>query len=181
MINNKKILLHVCCATCAAGCLERLKEMGFEDIVFFEFNPNIDPPEEHEKRCKDIRALSEMKNVPLIEGEHDHAMWLEAAEPYRGEKEGGKRCDVCFDIRLEKTAEKAKEIGAGVISTTLSVSPHKAYLKVLATGKEAAKKYGVEFLEEDFKKRDGFKKSLELSKKYNFYRQNYCGCEFSIR
>ena len=181
MNNNKKILLHVCCATCAAGCLERLREMGFEDIVFFEFNPNIFPPEEHEKRRSDIRALSGMKSVPLIEGGYDHSKWLKAAEPCSEEKEGGKRCGICFDMRLKKTAEKAKETGAGVISTTLSVSPHKAYLKVLAAGKEAAGKYGVEFLEEDFKKRDGFKKSLELSKKYNFYRQNYCGCEFSVR
>ena len=122
-----------------------------------------------------------MKSVLLIQGSYDHSKWLNTAELFSEEKEGGKRCDVCFDIRLEKTAEKAKEIKADVISTTLSVSPHKAYPKVLGTGKEAAKRYGIEFLEEDFKKRDGFKKSLELSKKYNFYRQNYCGCEFSMR
>ncbi|MCK5706014.1 MAG: epoxyqueuosine reductase QueH [Candidatus Aureabacteria bacterium] len=181
MENNKKILLHVCCATCGAGCVERLKELDFSDIVLFEFNPNIYPIDEYERRKKDMISLSEIKKIPLYTGAYDHEEWLKQIEGLQKEPEGGKRCDVCFKLRLKMTAKKSKELNIRFFTTTLTVSPHKNFKRIELIGKEAGKEYEVDFYSTDFKKNDGFKKSIEASKKYGFYRQNYCGCEFSIR
>ncbi len=179
MNDHKKILLHVCCATCAAGCVERLNDMGFEEIMLFEYNPNIFSQEEHQKRARDIKRLSEEKNIPLYTGPYDHNGWLEKAGHLHDEPEGGKRCDICFEIRLQETARKSRELGADFFASTLSISPHKNFLKIKTAGDNAGKSFGITFLAEDFKKKDGFKKCMQLSREYNFYRQNYCGCEFS--
>ena len=181
MNNNKKILLHVCCATCAAGCVETLREQGFEEIVFFEYNPNIFPFEEYEKRVFDLKRLSRMKGIPYHSLPYDHLVWLKEAGHLKDEKEGGKRCDLCFRLRLREAAKKAKELDIGFFTSTLSISPHKDFQRICSIGRDAGQNAGVGFLAQDFKKKDGFKKSLELSKKNDFYRQNYCGCEFSIR
>ncbi|MBN1521791.1 MAG: epoxyqueuosine reductase QueH [Candidatus Aureabacteria bacterium] len=181
MNNNKKILLHVCCATCGAGCVMRLKECGFEEIVLFEYNPNIFPTEEHQKRCQDIRRLSEEMHLDFLSLSYDHEKWLKEAASLEKEKEGGKRCDVCFGMRLRETAREAKRLGIPFITTTLSVSPHKNFDKIKEIGEKEAKRLGLEFYPENFKKKDGFKKSLELSRGFHFYRQNYCGCEFSMK
>ena len=98
---NKKILLHVCCATCAAGCADTLKSLNFEEIVFFEFNPNIFPPEEHQKRASDLSKLSQMKEIPYYTGLYDYHAWLKKTQHLRDEEEGGERCNICFQIRME--------------------------------------------------------------------------------
>lgn len=119
--------------------------------------------------------------IKFIEDKYNHASWLSAVKGLEGEPEKGKRCEVCYKYRLEKTAEFAKQNGFDVFATTLSVSPHKSAEVINRLGKELAQKYGLEFYEADFKKQDGFKKAMTLARELNFYRQNYCGCEFSQR
>jgi predicted adenine nucleotide alpha hydrolase (AANH) superfamily ATPase len=178
---KKGILLHVCCATCAAGSYERLKALGFKNIMFFEFNPNIFPSEEHDRRTKDIRKLCSLKEVPFHTAPCDHETWLKKVSSLKDEPEGGQRCSLCYRIRLEETAKKAAEIGVPFFACTLSISPHKDTRKINSIAEEIAGKCGVLFFPEDFKKKDGFKRSLQLSRELEFYRQNYCGCEFSMR
>lgn len=178
------ILLHSCCAPCSSSVLERLKQHFF--VTVFYYNPNIDLEEEFLKRQEEeirlIKSFNETdpKNqIKIITTSHQSADYLNFVCGLENEKEGGARCEKCFLLRLEKTAEKAKELGFDYFSTTLSVSPLKNSQKINEIGTSLSKKYGIKFLVADFKKQDGFKRSIELSKKYNLYRQNYCGCKFS--
>ena len=171
------LLLHACCAPCSSACLELLKD-DFDVTVYF-YNPNMDSAEEFSRRETEERRLCEALNIKLLVEEYDSAEFYSAVKGFEKEKEGGKRCERCFFLRLKKTAEKAKEKGFDYFTTTLTISPLKSADLLNEIGKKIAEEKGIPFLPSDFKKRDGYKKSVELSKKYDLYRQNYCGCVFS--
>jgi len=176
-----KILLNVCCAPDATHSINALREAGFEPITFF-YNPNIHPEEEYKARFADMEKLAKetacenIKDIP-----YDVKEWYALCGPFKDEPERGKRCEICFKLRLEKTATKAKDLGIGIFATTLTISPHKDTKLINRLGFDAAAKYCVKYYESDFKKKDGFKKSIELSHKHGLYRQDYCGCEYSIK
>ncbi len=171
-----KLLLHACCAPCATSVIERLIDK-FRLSVFF-FNPNIQPKKEYELRLKEIRKLCEYHHLPLIVPSYNPHEWFKKIKRYKHYPEGSKRCTVCYAYRLYNTAIYAKKHNFDYFTTTLSVSPLKKYDKIKNIGK-TLEALNVEFLDEDFKKKDGFKRSCELSKSFNFYRQNYCGCIYS--
>ncbi len=166
------LLLHVCCAVCAAGCVERLLAEGRGVRLFFS-NSNLDSRAEFERRLASVEQLAALTGLELEVDPYDHAGWLEAVAGLEREPEKGGRCPVCFGRALARTAKRAAELGAS-FATTLTVSPHKNSAVIFAAG--AA--FGA-FEPIDFKKRNGFARSLALSAEYGFYRQNYCGCEFS--
>ncbi|MBU0567677.1 epoxyqueuosine reductase QueH [bacterium] len=171
----KTVLLHICCGVCGSSVVERLREEGFTVKGFF-YNPNIHPRQEFGKRLEVAHRTSRILDFELIEGIYDKESWFKATEGEGNEPEGGRRCEICFRIRLEQTYKKSCRLGADYFATTLSVSPHKDLLAINKIGKELDKE---RFLERDFKKRDGFKKGIEFSKEHNLYRQNYCGCIYS--
>ena len=176
------LLLQCCCAPCSSAVLERLKE-HFNLKLYF-YNPNIYPEEEYNKRFAQLEKLLEKTEYPngieTVVARYNQNEFFEAVKGLENEKEGGKRCTQCFILRLEETAKKAKEIGADYFCTTLTVSPHKNSELLNQIGIKTGEKYGVKFLQSDFKKKEGYKRSTELSKEYDLYRQNYCGCKFSI-
>lgn len=180
-----KLLLHSCCGPCSTSVIERLT--GKYDITVFFYNPNVTEKEEYAKRrfaqIKFIEEYNQQVNdndkVALIEGEYIPEEFFSMVKGLEKEPEGGKRCTECFKLRLEKTAIEAKLNGFEVFGTTLTVSPHKNYPLISKIGKELALSYGLSFLDMDFKKKAGFQRSVELSKQYGLYRQNYCGCCFS--
>ncbi len=174
-----RMLLHSCCATCTAYPIELLKDKF--TISLFYYNPNIFPEEEYNRRFADIIVLANTTGTELIKGEYDAAGWDNAAGHLPGEPEGGRRCNLCFDLRLKKTADTAKEKSFDIFGTTLSISPHKNYEMINKAGALCAENSGIDFYRTDFKKKNGFKKAIGLSKKFSFYRQDYCGCEYSIR
>ena len=175
------LLIHSCCAPCSSYVLEYLS--GFFDITVFYYNPNISPAEEFEKRAKEqCRLIEEMlpdSGIKTVIADYDANEFFEIVKGLENEPEGGKRCKKCFALRLEKTAELAKEQNFDFFTTTLTISPHKNAQILNETGKEAALKYGVNYLFSDFKKKNGYRRSCELSEQYGLYRQNYCGCIFS--
>ena len=175
-----KVLLHACCAPCSAYVCEFLENEGYEITIYF-YNPNIFPTEEYEKRKNELIKFCELKNYNLILGEEDFNSWNDYIKGLEQEPERGKRCEKCFYFRLEKTAILAKEQNIENFTTTLSISPHKDFKTIEKVGNELTEKYGIKFLNYNFKKNDGYKKSTLLSQKYGFYRQNYCGCKYSIR
>lgn len=175
------LLLHGCCAPCSSACLEYLNK--YFDITLFYYNPNISPKSEFDKRLYEAqRLISEMpfeNDVKIIEGEYDYNAFLGIAKGLENVPEGGERCFKCYALRLEETAKQAKKLGFDYFCTTLSISPLKNSQKINEIGYEIEKKYGVKWLPSDFKKKEGYKRSIELSKEYNLYRQNFCGCVFS--
>lgn len=179
--NGKKpsLLLHSCCAPCSSSVIERIKD--FFSITVFYYNPNIFPEQEYiirkEEQIKYLKSIG----IPYIEGDYDKNSFYNAIEGLECEKEGGKRCYACYNFRMEKTAIKGKELNFDYFCTTLSVSPHKNSQYVNDIGSMLQEKYNIKFLHSDFKKRQGFLRSTQLSKENNFYRQNYCGCEYGIR
>ena len=181
--NNEtpKLLLHACCAPCSSYCLEYLSQ--YFEIVLFYFNPNISLKEEYEYRLEEEKrliSLMEFKNpVTIVESTYNPKEFFEAVKGLENEPEGGKRCAECFKLRLKATAEKAKEIGADYFTTTLTISPLKNAQLLNTIGEAYAEEYGVKWLYSDFKKKEGYKRSIILSKKYDLYRQDYCGCVFS--
>ena len=180
-----RLLLHSCCGPCSTACLERLYDR-FDVTVFF-YNPNITDVSEYELRKKTqkkvVRCFNEDLSydgkISFLEGPYDPERYLAWVAGHEEDREGGPRCGLCFELRLEKTAQTAKMQGFDAFTTTLTVSPHKDSPTILSIGRKLGLQYGVEFLEENFKKKDGFKRSIELSKKYGLYRQDYCGCGFS--
>jgi predicted adenine nucleotide alpha hydrolase (AANH) superfamily ATPase len=174
-----RLFLHICCAPDATHPIQILKDK-YEIDAFF-YNPNIHPGEEYAKRLEDMRFLAKKWDIVLHEGEYDKDRWLLLAEEYRDEPEGGRRCEICYRMRLEETAKKAIEEGYDLFGAVLTISPHKDAGKINEIGREISAKYGIPFLESDFKKKDGFKKSVELSKNLGLYRQDYCGCVYSIQ
>ena len=168
------LLLHACCAPCASYCLEYLTQ--YFDVTVFSFNPNIMPREEYDRRLEQFEKLR-IFDFGLIEGEYAQADYLDAVRGMEKEREGGARCEVCFRMRLEKTAELA----AGrfdYFASTLTVSPHKNAELINRIGAELAERYAVKWLYSDFKKRDGYKRSVLLCRELDIYRQTYCGCLF---
>ena len=175
------LLLHACCAPCCSSVLERLAS-EYRVTVFF-YNPNIFPEEEYRKRCLELeRFLKEFPTpIPadLLFGAYETERFDAVSEGRDDMPEGGARCMLCFRLRLFETARTAKERGFDLFTTTLSVSPLKNAKSLNETGLLAEKEYGVPYLVSDFKKKDGYKRSIELSKEYGLYRQDYCGCLFS--
>ena len=185
-MEKKKILLHSCCAPCSTAVIERLKDEF--DITILYYNPNIYPEEEYIKRkneeIKYIEILHQTRpdiNIDMIDCDYDSKSYYEAVKGLENEREGGARCAVCFKIRLQKTAELAKENNFDIFGTTLTVSPHKNAELINAIGLGIEKNLGIPFLVSNFKKKDGYKQSVTLAKENNLYRQNYCGCEFALR
>ncbi len=179
-----KVLLHICCAPCATTPIERLREQGNEVIGYF-YNPNIHPEQEYKKRLEQMEKLAKKIDLIYFEGNYEKNEWLKQCSKFKDEPEGGKRCELCYKMRLEKTASYAKN-NFDAFTTTLTISPHKNSELINRIGKEIGERYNIKFLEMDFKKtdssgKDGFKRSIVLSKKYNLYRQNYCGCIYSIK
>lgn len=175
------LLLHACCAPCSSYVLEYLNR--YFDITVFFYNPNITEVTEYEKRSAEIkRLISELPHtneIKLMYGKYDPESFLEMAKGMEKLPEGGERCFGCYRLRLEEAALAAKENGFDYFTTTLSISPHKNAEKLNSIGAELADKYDVPYLFSDFKKKNGYKRSCELSAVYNLYRQNYCGCAFS--
>lgn len=178
-----KLLLHSCCAPCSTYVIEYLSQY-FSIIVFF-YNPNIHPAEEYYKRLNEQKKLIEqfpVKNkVNFLEEKYDPEFFLKKTRGLESEPEGGKRCLECFYLRLDKTAKKAQELKIPYFTTTLTVSPHKNAESINQIGNKIANKYQLIFLFSDFKKKDGFKRSIILSKQYGLHRQNYCGCVYSMK
>ncbi len=175
---KKRILLHTCCAPCASGTIDRLKEDGYEVTLFF-YDPNIAPILEYQRRLNEARKLSEIYGIGFIEGEYKNLLWEKLTERFKNEPELGKRCTICYQMRLAETAQKAKELEFDYFTTTLTISPHKDSKRIEDLGESIGKRFGVNFLYYDFKKKDGFLKSIQNSKKYGFYRQDFCGCVYS--
>lgn len=180
---GKRLLLHACCAPCSSYVVEYLSE--FFDITLLYFNPNISPESEYEKRIGEVeRLLREMplkSEVRLLKGRYCPDEFFKMAKGLEELPEGGERCFKCYRQRLEEAAKTAKEGGFDYFTTTLSISPHKNAEKLNQIGEELEKDYGVKYLYGDFKKRNGYKRSIELSRIYGLYRQNYCGCVYSRR
>ena len=175
-----KLLLHACCGICSSSVLERL--YPFFDITILYYNPNIYPEKEYLKRFDTLKeAVLKMKiKVKLLEIGYQSKEFKEIAKGLENEKEGGKRCTKCFYLRLEKTAKFAQKYNFDYFTTTLSVSPHKDSQKLNNIGKALEEKYKIKYLYSDFKKKEGYKRSNELAKEYDLYRQNYCGCKYSL-
>lgn len=178
-----RLFLHSCCAPCSSYVLEYLSRY-FEITVFF-YNPNISPAEEYEKRVEEIRRMiGEMEfvhPVKLVEGEYDPQVFFQMAKGMEHIPEGGERCFGCYRLRMEEAARLAKEGNYDYSTTTLSISPLKNAQKINEIGEELAEIYQVSHLPSDFKKKNGYKRSIELSGEYELYRQDYCGCVFSKR
>ncbi len=175
------LLIHACCAPCSSYVIEYLSQYFHINILYY--NPNITDEDEYKYRLSEeerlINELPVKYPVKLIAGDYNPDIYLNAVKGLENESEGGKRCEVCFELRLREAAEKCREIGADYFLTTLTISPLKNAEKINAIGERIAEEYGVKYLPSDFKKKNGYKRSIELSKEYNLYRQNYCGCVFS--
>ncbi len=177
-LTRATLLLHSCCAPCSTACIQALKD--YFDITVFYFNPNITDKSEYEKRkAEQIKYLKAIGGVAFIEGEYDNKEFFDACKGLEGEKEGGKRCEKCIALRLDQTARLAEREGFQYFCSTLSVSPHKNSKFINEYGKGLS---GTSlYLENDFKKNNGYLQSIKLSKEYGLYRQNFCGCIFSKR
>lgn len=174
-----KLLLHSCCGPCSTAVLSLLAP--YFNITVLYYNPNIEPFAEYEKRKKEqIRFIQEFnhKNISFRDCDYDNETFRLAVVGLENEPEGGARCPVCFRLRMEYVANIAKNEGYDYFGTTLTVSPHKNSKQINEIGALLEEKYGVKYLYSDFKKKDGYKKSIEISRKYNLYRQDTCGCEF---
>ncbi len=178
-----KLLLHSCCAPCSSYVLEYLSKYFKITIVYY--NPNISPYDEYKKRLDEqIRLINEMKSInkiSLLECSYDNEVYEEEIKGLELEPERGSRCLKCYHLRLEYTAKLAKEMGFDYFGTTLSVSPYKSSEVLNRIGEELSCVYNIPYLYSDFKKKEGYKRSIELSKIYNLYRQDYCGCKYSKR
>lgn len=178
--NQEKTLVHICCAPDASYGVVTISE-EFGEVVGHFFNPNIWPEAEYEKRLRETVRLSSLYSFELIQGPFEQDRWSQAVAGLEDEPEKGRRCEVCIRFRLEECARVSNESGFKAFTSVLTVSPKKIASMVNDAGMESARKFGVPFIPLDLKKRDGFKKSVEISKKLSLYRQNYCGCRFSLR
>ncbi len=176
-----RVVLHACCGPCASACVPRLKQKGCDVVLLFA-NSNIDTEAEFEKRRAEAEKLAAHDGIAFASLPYDHADWIEnVAKGFEDAPEKGARCARCFRYSLAKTAEWAREHGVCDFTTSLTVSPHKPSAMVFEAGRDVAGKCATRFLEEDFKKKDGFKISVERTRELGLYRQSYCGCEFSRR
>ena len=185
MAEKRSVLLHSCCGPCSTACIERLLP-DYRVTVFF-YNPNITEKEEYLRRrdaqIKFIQAynekLSEEDRIEFIEGEYLPDDFFEVCSGFSNEPEGGRRCTECFKLRMERTAQVAVKTGNVMFGTTLTVSPHKNAEIINAAGEKQGEAFGVKYLPNDFKKENGYKRSVEISTEYGLYRQHYCGCIYS--
>lgn len=176
-----RLLLHSCCAPCSSYVLEYLNEIF--DITIYFYNPNIFPEAEYISRFDEqkrfINEFIKEKNIDLINGDFDKDKFYEAVKGLESQPEGGERCLKCFELRLLKTAEYAKKNSFDFFTTTLTISPHKNAEAINTIGEDIGNQHGVKYLLSDFKKNEGYKRSIQLSNDYNLYRQDYCGCVYS--
>lgn len=179
-----RLFLHSCCAPCSSYCLEYL--CTYFSITVFYYNPNISAQQEYLHRVEEQKRLiaaynAEKRGYPIaiIEGDYEPGRFFEMARGYEHCPEGGERCARCFDLRLRETAKQAREGGYDYFATTLTISPLKNAQKINEIGQTLSAEYGISWLPSDFKKKNGYKRSIELSAEYELYRQNYCGCAFS--
>ena len=190
LINNNlkekkvmRVLLHSCCAPCSSYVIEYLSKYFYITILYY--NPNISPRNEYDKRkAEQIRLINSMKTkypVSIIDVDYDNDLYEKAICGLEGEPERGKRCSVCFNLRLSKTAKVALENNFDYFATTLTLSPYKNAPLINEIGFKLEDMYGIKYLASDFKKKNGYKRSIELSSEYGLYRQNYCGCKYSKR
>ncbi len=177
MPEKTPVLLHICCAPDATAVQERLADT-YRVIGYFH-NPNIYPQAEYLRRLEAAQQVADNQGFQLIIAEYDPAGWEKAVRGWEKEPEQGRRCQACFEYNLNATAAQAKRLGIRLFTTTLTISPHKRTAQVFAAGQAAARARGLEFLALDFKKQDGFKRSLEISRALGLYRQDYCGCQYS--
>lgn len=177
-----RLLLHACCAPCSSATLERLA--GHFDLTILYYNPNIYPPEEYRRREAELERFvrdAGYAGMPVVELPYDPQEFYSAVKGLEEEPERGGRCTVCYRLRLERAAQYAAANGFAWFTTTLSISPVKDPIRLNAIGTELAEQYGLHYLQSEFRKKDGYKRSLALSAQYGLYRQDYCGCEFSKR
>jgi len=194
-----RVFLHSCCAPCSSYCMEYLRR--YFDLAVFYYNPNIMNEEEYRKRVAEQKRLIDaynrleeqevangtetevftLRKISFVEGEYDVARYLEAVKGLEDAPEGGSRCGRCFELRLRETAKVAKELGMDYFTTTLTISPLKNAQLINEIGNRIGEEVGIAFLPSDFKKNNGYLRSIELSKEYGLYRQDYCGCDFSMR
>ncbi|MCI8924064.1 MAG: epoxyqueuosine reductase QueH [Lachnospiraceae bacterium] len=188
---GKKLFLHSCCAPCSSYVLEYLR--NFFRITVFYYNPNITQEAEYRHRVEEQKRLIQIFNdeairepeeaypIHVVEGDYQKQLFFDAVKGLEGCPEGGERCFICYEIRLLETARRAKEAGADYFTTTLTISPLKNASKINEIGDRIGGMADIAFLPSDFKKKNGYKRSVELSKEYDLYRQDYCGCVFSRR
>lgn len=180
-LNERKptLLLHTCCAPCSSAVIERI--LPYFEITVYYYNPNIEPYEEYIKRKEEQkRYLIEIdKNIKFEDCDYEHEEFMKIAKGKEDLPEGGYRCHECYKLRLLKTALKAKEKNIEYFGTTLTVSPYKNSQVLNSLGREISEELNIKYLYSDFKKKEGYKRSIELSKKHNLYRQDYCGCSYS--
>lgn len=178
---KKKLLLHACCGPCSSYCLEVLSK--YFDITIYYYNPNIHPDQEYNRRLEEIkRFITEYKGVnkiELLETDYEVNDYFNSIKGLENLGEKSKRCYECYKLRLEKSCIYAKKNNYDYFTTTLSISPYKNSDWINEIGENLSKKYNINYLYADFKKNNGYKRSLDLSKKYNLYRQDYCGCIYS--
>lgn len=172
-----KVVLHICCGVCAAGAAEALATEGYQVLGFF-YNPNIHPEEEYQKRLETARRVAQELKFQLEVPAYESEEWLGQTSSLKDEPEGGKRCHVCYRLRLAKTYDYMMACGADAFTTTLTISPHKSAQVINKIGQEIG---GDKFLMRDFKKKDGFKRAVQLARRWELYRQDYCGCIYSMR
>ena len=196
----KKVFLHSCCAPCSSYCMEYLRQ--YFDVTVFYYNPNIMNEEEYRKRVKEQQRLidaynqldevnwtdgadeskiKKLRKISFVEGSYEVERYLDTIKGLEECAEGGSRCGRCFELRLRETARVAKEMGMDYFTTTLTISPLKNAQLINQIGNQIAEEMGIAFLPSDFKKNNGYLRSIELSKEYDLYRQDYCGCDFSKR
>ena len=178
--NVPKLLLHSCCAPCSSYCLEYLSD--YFSITVLYYNPNIED-EEFERRYREqVRLVSELETkhpVSVVRGVHNTDLYYNAVAGHENDPEGGERCRICFELRLDEAARFAKENGFDYFTTTLSISPLKDARLLNSIGRQMSERYGIRYLYSDFKKKNGYLRSIELSKEHSLYRQDYCGCVYS--
>lgn len=178
-----RLLIHSCCGPCSSYVLEYLS--NYFDITIFYYNPNIFPEEEYNRRAKEqedlIKTMSLKNPVSFVQGIYEPKKYYDLVRGHENDPEGGERCFLCYRMRLEEAAKMAKKGGYDYFTTTLTISPHKNAGKLNEIGEEVGGLYETAFLPSDFKKRNGYKRSIELSKEYDLYRQDYCGCVYSRR
>jgi len=176
-VGKRSLLLHACCAPCTIHVYQLLRKKY--SLTVFYYNPNIAPLSEYRRRHNEIISLSQKNDIKLLTGDYEIRNWTSRVKKYRFLGEKSERCRECFRFRLEETFKAAARMKIEFVATTLSISPHKDSNAINRIGKELGKKFEISFYEADFKKNDGYKKSVHLSREHGFYRQNYCGCIYS--
>lgn len=173
-----KLLLHICCAPCG-GYLSKEFFKNFEPVLFF-YNPNIWPKDEYEKRLAEVKKICQQEKIELIIGKYENERWFELTKGHEQDSEGGKRCSICFKMRLEKTAQRAKELGIKNFSTSLAVSPYKNLSTIKKIGEKIAKECNLNFIIfDEIEKKDLWPRAKQFSQEKKFYHQRYCGCVYS--